>query len=411
MIKFIHHRLIKQIGAILLFTPSVSAWAIDDHTTMHLAGKSETIKSVHVEHTQNTSSFDKPKAESDHTEDAKSIMHHPSHSTSEAVIPHDTSVHKSQDSNNSHIHHQTTAMNDSAPMMHMDHRSMNGMSMTTHIGAMQGGTAPENARSSDYSEGRDFGPIHPPMMMGNDPFMSISFKRLEILPEKNNHQGAYEIEGWWGDDWNRTVLKAKGDIDQQKLSDAQTELLWRKPVDTFWNSELGVRQDSGFSKNRTWLMLGITGIAPYWVTLDATFHIRDQGQTAIFLTAEYDWRITQRLILQPSIEVSFYGKSDPINDIGRGLSKIDSSLRLRYEITRQFAPYIGLGSQKYLGQTGDIMKVSGQKITGSCGIHVLVLRCEFSKNELSMRNSALLSFDDFKTMRDFHIALSQHPTC
>lgn len=253
-------------------------------------------------------------------------------------------------------HDAMTAM----PMNHdMNRSSTDHHSMS--MGNMQGGAAPQDARSADYSQGRDFGPIHPPMMMGNDPLMSLAVHRLEWAHSDQSHQGAYEIEGWWGDDWNRAVLKAEGKISQQSLADARTELLWRKPVSTFWNSELGVRQDSGYVNNRTWLALGINGISPYWLDLAATFYVRDQSQTALILNAEYDWRITQAWVLQPRLEVSLYGKNDLTNDLGQGLSEVQSGLRLRYDLNHQFAPYIGVEVNRHYGKIADLMTAKGEQ--------------------------------------------------
>ncbi len=229
-------------------------------------------------------------------------------------------------------------------------------------------SSPADARSSDYSQGRDLGPIHPPMMMGNDPLMSLAVKRLEWQHGNENNQGAYDIEGWWGDDWNRAVLKAEGEISNHSLSDARTELLWRRPLTTFWNTELGVRQDSGYTNNRTWAALGINGIAPYWLHLDTTLYARDQSQTELILTGEYDWRITQQLVLQPRVEMSLYSKNDRSNDIGEGLSQIQSSVRLRYEINRQFAPYLGVENNHAYGKTADLLNSSNQKSNQSYAV-------------------------------------------
>ena len=228
----------------------------------------------------------------------------------------------------------------SMDMSKMDHGSMNmgGMQM----GKMQGGSAPANARSPDYSQGRDFGPIAPPEMMGNGMMMSMLFNQLEVASNHGKTIGGYDIDAWVGSDWNRIALKAEGDTTNSKLEDARTELLWRKPVDIFWNTELGVRQDSGVGKGRTWLALGLNGISPYWLDLGATVYFGDESRSALRLEATYDWRISQRLILQPTFETNLYSKDDPARDVGKGLSDVQAGLRLRYEITRQFAPYIGL---------------------------------------------------------------------
>ena len=260
----------------------------------------------------------------------------------------------------SSTHPKSMQQPDQGPM------DMAGMDMNHDHAMPMPSMPPSNAqaRSTDYSQGRDFGMLHPPMMMGNDPLYSLKMKRLEWLHSAEQNQGAYEFEGWWGTDWNRAVLKAEGDFDRHSVSDARTELLWRRPLSAFWNTELGVRQDSGNVQDRTWLALGINGIAPYWLDLDATVYVRDQAQTALIVSADYDWRLTQRLLLQPRIEAQLYGKSDRANNLGSGLSQLQTGLRLRYEFSRQFAPYIGFEATHHYGQTSTLLKQAGER-TGS----------------------------------------------
>lgn len=361
----------KKHSLLALLVFNAPAWSMD-HANMNMSSMSgmDTNKEIHTRSS-------KPKAKHHHAEKPKPVIKETAPNAVEMSNMDHAAMPMNHDMDMSNMDHSTMDINDSVPMQNMDHgnmqvgtaepmqnmdhHDMSAMPMSMHMGSMQGGTAPANARNSDYSQGRDFGPIHPPMMMGNDPLMSLAVNRLELGHNGDNNQGAYEIEGWWGDDWNRAVLKAEGEISNQSLSDARTELLWRKPISTFWNTELGVRQDSGYANNRTWAGFGINGISPYWVSLDATLYIRDQSQTELILTSEYDWRITQRLILQPRVEMSLYGKNDLTNDIGEGLSEVQSGLRLRYEISRQFAPYIGIENNRHYGKTADLMKASNEQ--------------------------------------------------
>jgi copper resistance protein B len=255
-------------------------------------------------------------------------------------------------------HSSMDMSNGSMDMSKMDHGSMNmgGMQM----GNMQGGSAPPDARSPDYSQGRDFGPITPPEMMGNGIMMSVMFNQLEVARSQGRTEGGYDIDAWVGSDWNRIALKAEGDTTNSKLEDARTELLWRKPADIFWNTELGVRQDSGKGKGRTWLALGLNGISPYWLDLGGTVYIGDESRAALRLEATYDWRLTQRLILQPTIETNIYSKDDLARDVGKGLSDLQTGLRLRYEITRQFAPYIGVETVHQYGKTAKMLRANNE---------------------------------------------------
>jgi len=370
----------KKHGLLALLILNAPAWSMDhagmDMSSMSGMDMSMPLHDQHLTQAKTSSKKTQAKAKPHREEKPKLVVQKavptakekPSRDHSDMPMNHDMDMSKTdhgsmnmESTPTKVMDHGAMEMNNAVPAQTMNHHDMSAMPMTMQMGNMQGGAAPADARSSDYSQGRDFGTIHPPMMMGNDPLMSLAVHRLEWGHSKNSTQGAYEIEGWWGDDWNRAVLKAEGKISDQSLADARTELFWRKPLNTFWNTELGVRQDNGYANNRTWLALGINGISPYWIDLDATFYVRDQSQTALILNAEYDWRITQSWVLQPRLEVSFYGKNDFANDLGQGLSEVQSGLRLRYDINHQFAPYVGIDVNRHYGKTADLMTAKGEQ--------------------------------------------------
>ncbi|MBE0612733.1 MAG: copper resistance protein B, partial [Burkholderiales bacterium] len=114
---------------------------------------------------------------------------------------------------------------------------------------------------------------------------------------------------------------------------------------------------------RKWLALGVQGLAPYWFEVDAAAYVGEEGRTALRLGGEYEILLTQKLILQPRVEVNFYGKSDAARDIGSGLSSAAAGLRLRYEINRQLAPYFGVERSNKLGKTADLARAAGE-LTG-----------------------------------------------
>ena len=157
------------------------------------------------------------------------------------------------------------------------------------------------------------------------------------------------------------MIKAEGEVAKGKLQEARTELLWGHAIATFWDTQLGVRYDSGVGPDRGWLAFGVQGLAPYWFEVDATAYAGENGRTALRLGAEYELLLTQKLILQPRIELNLYGKSDVERGIGSGLSEAQTGLRLRYEFTRQFAPYIGVERVSKFGQTADIARDEGEK--------------------------------------------------
>ncbi|MFA5371336.1 MAG: copper resistance protein B [Sideroxydans sp.] len=228
--------------------------------------------------------------------------------------------------------------------------------------SMQGGAASADARDPHaYSDGYDFGPIPPPRMADQAYMGAVMFNRLERARSIHNSFNAYDIQGWFGKDYERLVLKAEGEVAGGKLQEARTELLWGHALAAYWNTQLGGRYDSGVEPDQSWLAFGVQGLAPYWFEVDATAYIGEQGHTALRLGTEYELLFTQRLILQPRIEVNLYGKNDSIRGIGSGLSDGLAGLRLRYEFTRRFAPYAGIEWAGKFGETANLVRTAGAK--------------------------------------------------
>lgn len=241
----------------------------------------------------------------------------------------------------------------------MDHGSMN----------MQGGPEPADARDPHaYSGGLtlETGPYALPgprqlRLSDEHAFGSVLFDRLERVYTKDGNATAYDAQAWFGGTYDRLVVKAEGDVAKGKLEDARTEVLWGHAVASYWDTQLGVRQDSGQGPDRTWLAFGIQGLAPYWFNVDATAYVGGSGRTALRLSGEYELLLTQRLILQPRMEVNLYGQRDEARGLGRGLADAQAGVRLRYEFSRQFAPYVGVEWAGKFGQTADFARAEGQR--------------------------------------------------
>ncbi|WP_397474985.1 copper resistance protein B [Pusillimonas sp.] len=233
---------------------------------------------------------------------------------------------------------------------------------------MQGGSAPADARDPNaYSSGyvRNAGkyalpPSEALVMSDMHNFGSVRFDRFEYVRARGEEWAAYEGEAWYGSTYNRAVIKAEGEVASGKLQESKTQLLWRHAISTFWDTELGFRFDYGSgAPNREWLAFGFKGLAPYWFEVDATAFVGPSGRTALGLKAEYDILLTQKLYLQPSVEVNFYGKDDQRWGRGSGLSTGTAGLRLKYEITRQFVPYVGVEWSSKFGKTADYARAAG----------------------------------------------------
>ncbi len=267
--------------------------------------------------------------------------------------------------NHEGMNHGTAPVMDHAAMEHgavtgMETPAAEGGSMDH--GSMQGGPAPSDARDPHaYADGYDLGPIMPPMHAGGHHFGSLLVDRFESVQTRDNTSAEYDLHAWYGGDYDRAVLKAEGDVDGGKLQDAHTDLLWGHAVAAYWDTQLGVRHDSGVGPDRSWLAFGVQGLAPYWFEVDIAAYLGEGGRSALRLEAEYELLLTQKLILQPRIEANFYGRRDSARELGSGLSDLAAGVRLRYEIRRELAPYLGIERAAKSGGTADHAREAGER--------------------------------------------------
>ena len=195
----------------------------------------------------------------------------------------------------------------------------------------------------------------------DDPFLTLVIvDELEYRDADDGGLHAWNAQGWLGKDLRKLWIKTEGERSGGSTADAELQFLYSKSVGRYWEFQVGVRQDFKPSPSRTWAAIGIQGLAPYFFEIDTALFIGDSGHTALRLEAGYDLLFTQRLILAPDIEVNFYGKDDPDIGVGSGLSNLEAGLRLRYEIRREFAPYIGINWSKLFGDTADFAAGAGE---------------------------------------------------
>ena len=180
----------------------------------------------------------------------------------------------------------------------------------------------------------------------------------------------WEGEGWAGTDMNRVVLKTEGNVSKGVMEDGEQELLYARPISTYFNLQGGLRYDLDSAPGRGWAAFGIEGLAPLFFHVSATGYVSDRGHFAAKLEGNYDLLLTQTLILQPQVEMNFYSKDDPARGIGAGLSELDTGLRLRYEISRKFAPYIGVTYENKFGDTALLSSGPSSDLRFSAGMRV-----------------------------------------
>jgi copper resistance protein B len=170
---------------------------------------------------------------------------------------------------------------------------------------------------------------------------------------------AWDAQAWIGTDIQRLWLRTEGEREDSSTTAAELHALWGRKVTTWWDFVAGLRQDFKPGPSQTFGAIGFQGLAPYKFEVEATAYFGEGGQTAARFKAEYELLLTSRWILQPLIEVNVYGKEDEAREIGAGLSSAEAGLRLRYEVRREFAPYIGVSWDRKLGDSADFAEALG----------------------------------------------------
>ncbi|KPX76076.1 Copper resistance protein B -like protein [Pseudomonas syringae pv. tomato] len=186
--------------------------------------------------------------------------------------------------------------------------------------------------------------------------------KLEWQDANDGSALAWDLSGWIGGDIDRLLLRSEGERTNGKTEEAEVQALWGHAVSSSWDVVAGARQDFKPGAPQTWAAFGLQGQAISDLDVEATAFIGDAGQTAARLEADYDLLLTNDLILQPTGELNFYGKNDPQRGNGSGLSTSEFGLRLRYEITPQFAPYVGVTWNRSYGKTADYAREDDEDV-------------------------------------------------
>ena len=192
----------------------------------------------------------------------------------------------------------------------------------------------------------------------------IMFNLAEYQARKGADGYRWDGEGWFGGDINRFVVKSEGaGAFREGVEEAEVQALYSRAIGPYFNFQAGVRQDFRPGPARTYATIGFEGLAPYWFDVGGALFLSTKGDLLARLEGYYDQRRTQRLVLQPWVDLDFAAQDVPENRIGAGLSTAELGLRLRYEITRQFAPYIGVAYDASVGQTARYARADGESAT------------------------------------------------
>ncbi|MFN6935383.1 MAG: copper resistance protein B [Tsuneonella sp.] len=225
------------------------------------------------------------------------------------------------------------------------------------------GPAPVAANYADRVWGRDaMQPTREDLRRhhGGGTFSKVTIDLAELTIAKGHEGYRFETDAWFGGDINRLALKAEGEgTFGEAIEGVDLKALYSRAIGPYFNLQGGLRQEIGHGPDRTHAVIGIEGLAPYWFEVDAYLSLSTQGELRASASAEYDKRLTQRLILQPKIEFDLSAQDIPALGIGSGLSSGEVGVRLRYEIAREFAPYVGIVHERTFGRTASFARASG----------------------------------------------------
>jgi copper resistance protein B len=192
------------------------------------------------------------------------------------------------------------------------------------------------------------------------PVGKVLFDQLDWRDAQRADTLAWDAHAHYGSDSSKLWLKSEGERASGATHEARAEVLWDRIFSRWWSTQVGLRHDFGAGPSRDWLAAGVQGLAPCFFEIEAAAYFGDAGRTAARFKVEYELLFTQRLVLQPELELNAYGKDDPENRIMSGFSDAQLALRLRYEIRRELAPYIGIAWVRRLGKTADLARSSGE---------------------------------------------------
>jgi len=184
---------------------------------------------------------------------------------------------------------------------------------------------------------------------------------FELTTASGDEGYRWDIEAWYGGDLHRIVFKTEGEGLRDELEAAEVQGLYSRAVGRYTDLQAGVRYD--FEPDGVaYATVGVESLFPYWFDVEGALFVSEHGDTFARLEGTYDLRFTQRIILQPRVELTIAAQDVPESSIGSGLSTAEIGLRLRYDIRREFAPYIGINFETSLGETADLARASGREV-------------------------------------------------
>lgn len=198
--------------------------------------------------------------------------------------------------------------------------------------------------------------------MGGQTFTLVSADRLEYVGGGDHDLLAWDVDVWHGGDLQKVWFKSEGErgLDGAGTESFEVQALYSRAVSPYFDLQVGVRHDFEPGPSRTHGVIGVQGLAPYWFEVDVAAFVSERGDVTARAEIEYELLLTQRLILQPRLELGFAAQRVPERALGRGLTEIEAGVRLRYEIRREFAPYVGVERHRISGDSRALARAAGQ---------------------------------------------------
>ena len=213
-----------------------------------------------------------------------------------------------------------------------------------------------------------------------DLYGAVLINQLEYRGGSGSNIGAWEGEAYYGGDYDKIWINTRGEYNDKarSLERAELQILYSRLIGYFFNAQIGVRQDFPIrpaegTPARTHAVIGIEGLLPNLFGVNLQLFVDHRGTVAARFEGSYDAYITQRLVLQPQVELNVAANADRQSRLGSGFTRLESGLRLRYELTREFAPYMGVQYERVMGETANIYKRFGEQrdiLSGVAGIRL-----------------------------------------
>jgi len=205
------------------------------------------------------------------------------------------------------------------------------------------------------------------MGKNDDPWLTKVMGEIELLEEGEENVAEWEIDTWFGRDLYKFWIKTEGEYvshdGESEVEQAQIELVYSQAFSAYWDWQLGLRHDPKPEVNnnqRNWLVLGAIGIAPGFWEIDANLYASDDDDVQINIEVEKELMLTQKWVLTPEFDITLNGKTNEDFGEGSGLSEIEASIRIGYEPSKKFQPFIGLSFLQTFGTTKNLKEAEGE---------------------------------------------------